>query len=328
MADYFTILSRALERGDSGNAAWRHKIYDRTRQLLLTQLRARKPQLSDANIKKEMAELDAAIASIEDQFAQSEQGSGLRADSFGLESEDETSDQSDELVARSVWAGSSKTPIVLAIVFAAIAAGAYAIWATRSQHRAPTESKNETTMASAARAHNRPRTTTLTDGDLAPGIDGGSSEADVGYVLRRQPVFYRTTLPVGAIIIDQTQHFLYLTQPNSVALRYGIGIGKQCANLSGLRKISAKAKWPQWQPDPDMIKRKLARPGMLAGGPGNPLGARELALDDGSSKIHGTNAPKTIGTSSLQFGCIRLVNDDISDLYDRVEIGTRVVFGK
>ncbi len=159
------------------------------------------------------------------------------------------------------------------------------------------------------------------NGDLAPGVDGGASDPDQPYMFRRQPTFYRTLQPVGTIIVDKLQHFLYLIQPNNVALRYGIALGAQCADLAGLRHIASKTEWPPWQPPPDLLKRN---PAAMPGGPGNPLGARLLALDDGSSRIHGTNAPKTIG-NLVAFGCIRLVNDDIVDLYNRVQVATPVV---
>ena len=169
-----------------------------------------------------------------------------------------------------------------------------------------------------------PKFSTTKDGDLAPGIDGGAADNDLPYVFRRQPTFYRTLQPVGTIIIDKLQHYLYLIQPNNVALRYGIGLGEQCTELAGLRHVASKAEWPPWQATPDMIARKLAKPGVLAGGPGNPLGARVMELDDGTSRINGTNAPATIGTNVI-FGCVRLGNDDVVDLYGRVQNGTAVV---
>jgi lipoprotein-anchoring transpeptidase ErfK/SrfK len=145
----------------------------------------------------------------------------------------------------------------------------------------------------------------------------------VPFFFRRQPVFYRSAHPVG-IIIDKQQHFLYLVQPNQVALRYGIGVGKSCAGVAGLHKVAGKKEWPEWQPPADMVEAKLAPAGVMKGGPGNPLGARLIVLDDGSMSIHGTNAPKAIG-SSVDFGCIRLANDDAVDLYNRAAFGARVV---
>ena len=182
--------------------------------------------------------------------------------------------------------------------------------------------------AAAAPSLKRPKTqhkvAAASDGDLPPGVDGGSTDADVSFFFRRQPVFYRSAHPVGSIIIDKQQHFLYLIRPNQVALRYGIGVGKSCAGVSGLHKVAGKKEWPEWQPPADMIERKLAPAGVMKGEPGNPLGARIIVLDDGSLNIHGTNAPKTIG-SSVDFGCIRLANDDAVDLYNRAAVGARVV---
>ena len=109
-----------------------------------------------------------------------------------------------------------------------------------------------------------------------------------------------------------------------MALRYGIGLGAQCTELAGLRHVASKAEWPSWQATPDMIERRLAKPGTLAGGPGNPLGARVMELDDGKSRINGTNAPATVGTNVI-FGCVRMGNDDVVDLYGRVQNGTPVL---
>ena len=193
----------------------------------------------------------------------------------------------------------------------------------------PPPNKVEETKQAAAPLLKRPKVqhkaATALDGDLPPGVDGGSTDAEVAFFFRRQPVFYRTAHPVGSIIIDKQQHFLYLIQPHQVALRYGIGVGKSCAGVAGLHKVAGKKEWPEWQPTADMVERKLAPAGVMKGEPGNPLGARIIVLDDGSMSIHGTNAPKTIG-SSVDFGCIRLANDDAVDLYNRVAVGARVIF--
>ena len=194
---------------------------------------------------------------------------------------------------------------------------------------APSPPKVEEAKQAAAPSLKRPKAqhkaATAPDGDLPPGVDGGSTDAEVPFFFRRQPVFYRSAHPVGSIIVDKQQHFLYLIQPKQVALRYGIGVGKSCAGVAGLHKVADKKEWPEWQPPADMVERKLAPAGVMKGEPGNPLGARIIVLDDGSMSIHGTNAPKTIG-SSLDFGCIRLANDDAVDLYNRVAAGARVIF--
>jgi lipoprotein-anchoring transpeptidase ErfK/SrfK len=193
----------------------------------------------------------------------------------------------------------------------------------------PAPAKVEPAPQPANPALKRPQTdhneATLADGDLPPGIDGSASEPDVPFYFRRQPVFYRTTHPAGSIIIDKQQHFLYFIRPNHVALRYGIGVGKSCAGVVGLHKLTAKKEWPDWQPPADAAGHKLAPAGAMKGGAGNPLGARSLALDDGGLSIHGTNAPKSIG-GHVDLGCIRLVNEDVADLYNRVDLGARVVF--
>jgi lipoprotein-anchoring transpeptidase ErfK/SrfK len=191
----------------------------------------------------------------------------------------------------------------------------------------PAANKAEATKQAVAPSLKRPKTlhqAALPDGDLPPGVDGGSTD-DVAFFLWRQPVFYRSPQPVGSVIIDKQQHFLYLIQPSQVALRYGIGLGKSCAGVAGLHKVADKKEWPEWQAPADMVERKLAPSGVMKGGPGNPLGARILLLDDGSLSIHGTNAPATIG-SSIDFGCIRLANNDAADLYNRIAIGARVMF--
>ncbi len=187
------------------------------------------------------------------------------------------------------------------------------------------EAAKEAAAPSLKRRKTLGKTAAMPDGDLPPGVDGGSTDADVAFFLRRQPVFYRSTHPVGSIIIDKQQHFLYFIQPHQVALRYGIGVGKSCAGVAGLHKVADKKEWPEWQAPADMVERKLAPAGVMKGRPGNPLGARILVLDDSSLSIHGTNAPGTIG-SSVDFGCIRLANDDAVDLANRVAVGARVIF--
>jgi lipoprotein-anchoring transpeptidase ErfK/SrfK len=348
MPDYYAILWHALEKGDPANARWREGVFQQTRQTLLAQLRSGAP-LTPAQIKLRTDALEAAIKAIQSELAgnsvranaseprqrpparpagtlQAVGGSRVKAP-FG-------SGQTTGQVSRQVGSPVNNPVIwvALAVVVAAIAAGAYAFIASRSGNQTAVASKinaasdRQTPARPAAQAAPQPKPVVATsaDGDLPPGIDGGSTEADVAFFFRRQPVFYRTTHPVGTIIIDKQQHFLYLIQPNQVALRYGIGVGTPCADTAGLRKVANKMEWPQWEPPAEMVERKLAPPGMMKGGSGNPLGARLIGLDDASTRIHGTNAPKTIG-NALKSGCIRLVNDDVVDLYNRVPMGARVV---
>jgi lipoprotein-anchoring transpeptidase ErfK/SrfK len=153
-------------------------------------------------------------------------------------------------------------------------------------------------------------------------------EADDSYELppqfQKQMVFYRTTEAPGTIIVQTNERYLYVVQPGGRALRYGIGVGRDGFQWQGLLSISKKAEWPDWTPPPEMIERQPYLPRFMAGGPGNPLGARAMYLGGTVYRIHGTNQPQTIGTA-ISSGCFRLVNADVIDLYDRVPVGTRVV---
>ncbi|MFC0240917.1 L,D-transpeptidase [Rhodopseudomonas telluris] len=142
--------------------------------------------------------------------------------------------------------------------------------------------------------------------------------------LRKQMVYYRTSEPPGTIVVQTSERYLYLVQGNNRALRYGIGVGREGFTWQGLLKISRKAEWPDWVPPPEMIARQPYLPRFMAGGPGNPLGARAMYLGSTVYRIHGTNRPDTIGTA-ISSGCFRLVNADVADLYDRVPVGTKVV---
>ena len=141
---------------------------------------------------------------------------------------------------------------------------------------------------------------------------------------QRQVVFYRTTEAPGTIIIQTSERHLYVVQANGRALRYGIGVGRDGFQWQGLLKISRKAEWPDWTPPPEMIERQPYLPRFMAGGPGNPLGARAMYLGNTVYRIHGTNQPSTIG-KFVSSGCIGMLNEDVSDLFDRVKVGTRVV---
>jgi lipoprotein-anchoring transpeptidase ErfK/SrfK len=141
---------------------------------------------------------------------------------------------------------------------------------------------------------------------------------------RRQLVEYHTKEPAGTIVIDTPHTYLYLVLGKGKALRYGIGVGREGFTWSGRERISRMAEWPDWYPPQDMIERQPYLPRFMAGGPGNPLGARALYLGKTLYRIHGTNQPSTIGTF-VSSGCIRLLNADIEDLYRRVSVGTRVV---
>jgi len=156
----------------------------------------------------------------------------------------------------------------------------------------------------------------------APAED--AKDSDLRAELRRQVVNYRTSEAPGTIIIDTPNTFLYRVMPGGKARRYGIGVGREGFTGSGTKTIERKAEWPDWTPPPEMIQRQPYLPRFVAGGDGNPMGARGMYLSGSVYRIHGTNAPESIGTQ-VSSGCIRLVNEDVIDLYNRVHVGTKVV---
>jgi lipoprotein-anchoring transpeptidase ErfK/SrfK len=142
--------------------------------------------------------------------------------------------------------------------------------------------------------------------------------------LRRQLVDYVTPQPAGTVIIDTPHTYLYLVLGDGKAIRYGIGVGREGFTWSGTERISRMSEWPDWYPPKEMIERQPYLPRFMAGGEGNPLGARALYLGNTLYRIHGTNQPSTIG-HFVSSGCIRLINQDIEDLFSRVSVGSRVV---
>jgi lipoprotein-anchoring transpeptidase ErfK/SrfK len=142
--------------------------------------------------------------------------------------------------------------------------------------------------------------------------------------LHRQIVDYRSADTQGAIIIDTPNTYLYFILGGGKAIRYGIGIGREGFTWSGVKNIERKSEWPDWIPPAEMLQRQPYLPRFMAGGPGNPLGARAMYLAGSVYRIHGTNAPGTIG-KQVSSGCIRMLNDDVIDLYDRIHVGTKVV---
>jgi lipoprotein-anchoring transpeptidase ErfK/SrfK len=157
-----------------------------------------------------------------------------------------------------------------------------------------------------------------------PGKVAIPGEEQLAKHLQRTPVFFRTNYPVGSIIVDTSERYLYLTTAPQKALRYGVGVGKDGFQWDGLLKVSRKAEWPSWRPPADMLKRNPKLPTFMGGGPGNPLGARALYLGDTIYRIHGTNQPNSIG-HAMSSGCFRMLNEHVIDLYGRVPVGTWVV---
>jgi lipoprotein-anchoring transpeptidase ErfK/SrfK len=156
--------------------------------------------------------------------------------------------------------------------------------------------------------------------------EGEPSDAQHGInpIFQRQEVDYKGPEKPGTIVIDTPNKFLFLVEKGGHALRYGIGVGRPDFAWSGVKAISRKAEWPDWTPPPEMLKRRPDLPTFMAGGPDNPLGARALYLGFSLYRIHGTNEPYTIGTN-VSSGCIRMMNDDVIDLYGRVRVGTKVI---
>lgn len=142
--------------------------------------------------------------------------------------------------------------------------------------------------------------------------------------LRRQVVTYRTHEAPGTIVIDTANTYLYLVLGGGKAMRYGIGVGREGFTWSGVKTVARKAEWPDWIPPQEMLVRQPYLPRFMAGGPGNPLGARAMYLSGTLYRIHGTNAPSTIG-QRVSSGCIRMLNEDVIDLYSRVSVGAKVV---
>ncbi len=147
---------------------------------------------------------------------------------------------------------------------------------------------------------------------------------DLPLQFRRTVVDYPTKEPAGTIVIDTPNTYLYLVLGNGKAMRYGVGVGREGFTWTGAEKVTRMAEWPDWNPPSEMIERQPYLPRFMAGGEGNPLGARALYLGKTIYRIHGTNQPSTIG-SFVSSGCIRLTNEDVMDLYTRVKVGTRVV---
>jgi lipoprotein-anchoring transpeptidase ErfK/SrfK len=142
--------------------------------------------------------------------------------------------------------------------------------------------------------------------------------------LRRQEVNFVTKEPAGTLVVDTSNTYLYYVLGGGRAIRYGVRVGRDGFTWAGVQKISRKAEWPDWHPPSEMIERQPYLPRFMAGGPGNPLGARAMYLGSTVYRIHGTNQPSTIG-KFVSSGCIGMLNDDVSDLFEHAKVGTRVV---
>ena len=166
------------------------------------------------------------------------------------------------------------------------------------------------------------------DDALPPQVSQPGEDSDTVDVVperfRRAIVAYDSREAPGTVVIDTANTQLYYVLGNGRAMRYGVGVGREGFTWSGTQTVTRKAEWPDWTPPSEMIARQPYLPRFMAGGPGNPLGARAMYLGSSIYRIHGTNDPSTIG-KFVSSGCIRLTNDDVSDLFSRVTVGTKVV---
>src|SRR3569832_64217 len=158
----------------------------------------------------------------------------------------------------------------------------------------------------------------------APLAEPPKADAESPGALVRQVVDYASRQPPGTVIIDTGNTFLYFVLNDRQAMRYGIGVGREGFTWSGEQTVARKAEWPDWHPPIEMVSRQPYLPRFMAGGPGNPLGARAMYLGETEYRIHGTNKPDTIG-KRVSSGCIRLTNEDVVDLYERVKVGAKVI---
>ncbi len=185
--------------------------------------------------------------------------------------------------------------------------------------REPVESQ-ERMSAPVERAYTSPSPRARVQQASAPAM-GVRRAIDPEY--QRQEVDYATAQPAGSLVVDTPSRHLYLVLGNGRALRYGIGVGRPGFEWAGIKTVSRKAEWPGWTPPPEMLLRRPDLPRHMDGGPENPLGARALYLGSSMYRIHGTNEPWTIG-QNVSSGCIRMMNEDVIDLYERVKVGTKV----
>jgi lipoprotein-anchoring transpeptidase ErfK/SrfK len=291
MVDYYSLLRKAVAGKD---VSARDRIYKDAYELIL------KSPLTREAVESHTGALEDAVRRIEDDIALEQARSA---------------DEIDEVLSPR----KSRMPLIAAALALVAVVGAAALLYGYLSTKGVGIAGMKAPVSKSARVREE-----AVMADLKPGEDGGSSGEGLPFALQRQVVFYRTTVVPGSIVIDRENRFLYLIDTNNSARRYGIGIAEECFGGGNLFRITSKLEWPDWRSagtnktDADALQPAAGRPGSL-------LGARALLLDRPGLLIHGTNSPKTIG-HLVATGCIRLVNDDIEDLYRRVSLETRVVF--
>jgi lipoprotein-anchoring transpeptidase ErfK/SrfK len=179
-------------------------------------------------------------------------------------------------------------------------------------------------MLSATAAHADMSGSNLISSALVPSSSYGKSDAPAHIAIPREIVSFAGQQAPGTIIVNTTERRLYLVLEDGKALRYGIGVGRPGFEWKGGQTITMKQEWPDWRPPAEMLKRRPDLPRFMAGGEENPLGARAMYLGSSIYRIHGSNEPESIG-HAVSSGCIRMLNEDVVDLYNRVKVGTRVV---
>ncbi|MFL6816464.1 MAG: L,D-transpeptidase [Bradyrhizobium sp.] len=291
--NYYSLLTKAVSGKDPLE---RDQIYMDARSLVARSHLAREAAVSHA------AALEDAIRRIEADIAGDEANSAAAINEV--------------LASRRNW-----KPLAIGAAAIAVVIGLSALLYAYVATRAPGIVAAGVTKSAPKAARGREDIVVT---DLKAGIDGGSSGEALPFALQRQVVFYRTTVVPGSIVVDRENRFLYLIDGNNSARRYGIGVAQDCLQRGSLFRVTNKLEWPDWRPSGVNSNGGDTLLG-AAGRPGSLLGARALLLDRPGLLIHGTNSPKTIG-HLVGSGCIRLVNDDVEDLYRRVSLETRVVF--
>ena len=309
MVDYFPVLDRAVAALNPNTKEARRALYDRARRALVDGLRAGDPTLSETDLKTQSVALEAAIRRVEGEalrraaqpsfdpaptstaappVASPRGAPAPAAEPYEEVADDGHQDQPPLKGERRSVLRTIAVAGAAAVLLLFTAGAAYILWPFGS--RTPPSQRSEAGKRG--------------DPDAA---------GNAPYVYLRQPVYYRTTHPVGTIVVDKQQNFLYVVRPSVSALRYGIGVGPECATSGGLYQIVRKEEWPG-------LKSKEASEEQRNK---NPFGARAMYLSK-ESRIHGTNTPSSIGRSG-SLGCFRLTNDDVIHLYERAPLETRVV---
>jgi hypothetical protein len=284
MTHYLSVIQRAVDSLETNTVETRAELYDRARRML-------RERFSPGAAKVEIASLNEAIELVEAETLRKTSAVGSarpppaprppQAEPSALEDILEPS-EAERARSRAILAEPSRWPRRLALIAAVLlvaAFGAAAFWFWPQREPEPV-----------AQVEERPA---------------------VNYVYLRQPVYYRTTHPVGTIVVDKAQNFLYFVRPNVVAIRYGLGLGRECADAQGLYRVTRKEEWPEFRGSPeDRLK--------------NPLGARAIYFDE-RYRIHGTNVPALVIGDDVVVGCLHLSNEDVIELAEKTPIDTRVV---